>query len=342
MKLRFLLDEREARSAPAGAPRPPAAEADQELLDAYSRAVVHVVDTVGPGVVGVHIERPGRRGDQSGTGSGVVVAPDGYMLTNSHVVHGSRALAVEFTDGKRVGADIVGEDPATDLAVIRARASGLPHAGLGDSAALRAGQLVIAIGNPLGFQSTVSTGVVSALGRSLRSLEGRLIENIIQHTAPLNPGNSGGPLVDSYGRVIGINTAIIAMAQGIGFAIPANTAQWVLSEFLTHGRVRRAYLGIAARSRPLDRRLARFHEVENRFVVEVMSVTDGGPAAEAGVLSGDFIAAINGEPVASVDDLHHALSSAPIGGSAAFTVIRGRQKLDRAVKLVEARLKQED
>lgn len=337
MKLRFLLDEREAPQAPAGPARPGAEGSEQDVLDAYSRAVVHVVDTVGPGVVGVHVERPGRRGDRSGTGSGVVVAPDGYILTNSHVVNGSRALAVEFTDGKRAGADLVGEDPATDLAVIRARASGLPHAALGDSAALRAGQLVIAIGNPLGFQSTVSAGVVSALGRSLRSLEGRLIENIIQHTAPLNPGNSGGPLVDSRGRVVGINTAIIAMAQGIGFAIPANTAQWVLSEVLTQGRVRRAYLGIAARSRPLDRRLARFHEVDNRFVVEVMSVTEGGPAAEAGVLSGDFIAAIDREAVASVDDLHHALARTRIGDRATLTVIRGRRKLDLGVKLIEAR-----
>jgi S1-C subfamily serine protease len=310
---------------------------EHDLLDAYSRAVVQVVEAVGPAVVGVHVERAGRRDGDGGTGSGVVVAPDGYIITNSHVVHGHRALVVEFTDGKRVGADAVGEDPATDLAVIRARASGLPHAALGDSAELRAGQLVIAIGNPLGFQSTVSTGVVSALGRSLRSLEGRLIENIIQHTAPLNPGNSGGPLVDSRGRVVGINTAIIAMAQGIGFAIPAGTAQWVLSELLTQGRVRRAYLGIAARSRPLDRRLARFHEVENRFVVEVMSVAEGGPAAEAGLLSGDFIAEINGEAVASVDDLHHALSTAPIGGSAALTVIRGKRKLALAVRLVEAR-----
>lgn len=336
-KLRLVLDERAA--APGGGRAPPVsgAEQDQELLDAYSRAVVHVVETVGPGVVGVHVERPGARGFEGGTGSGVVIAPDGYVLTNSHVVHRSRKLAIEFTDGKRVGADVVGEDPATDLAVVRARASGLPHAVLGDSTALRAGQLVIAIGNPLGFQSTVSTGVVSALGRSLRSLEGRLIENIIQHTAPLNPGNSGGPLVDSRGRVVGINTAIIAMAQGIGFAIPASTAQWVLSELLTHGRVRRAYLGIAARSRPLDRRLARFHEVENRFVVEVMSVADGGPAAEAGVRSGDFIAAIEGQPVANVDDLHHVLAGTRIGDSATLAVIRGRQKLELAVRLVEAR-----
>lgn len=336
VKLKFLLDDRDAVPGASGAPKPGASGVDQELLDAYSRAVVHVVETVGPGVVGVHVERPGGRGSEGGTGSGVVIAPDGYLLTNSHVVHGGRALAVEFMDGKRVGADLVGEDPATDLAVIRARASGLPHAGLGDSAALRAGQLAVAIGNPLGFQSTVSTGVVSALGRSLRSLEGRLIENIIQHTAPLNPGNSGGPLVDSRGRVVGINTAIIAMAQGIGFAIPANTAQWVLSELLAHGRVRRAYLGIAARSRPLDRRLARFHEVDNRFVVEVMSVADAGPAAEAGVWSGDFITAINGEAVASVDDLHHVLAGSRIGDSAALTVVRGRQKLELSVRLVEA------
>lgn len=337
VRLRFLLDERDAPPAGGESGARGGEAVDQELLDAYSRAVVHVVEQVGPGVVGVHVERAGGRGSEGGTGSGVVIAPDGYILTNSHVVHGSRTLAVEFTDGKRVGADVVGEDPATDLAVIRTRASGLPHAVLGDSARLRAGQLVIAIGNPLGFQSTVSTGVVSALGRSLRSLEGRLIENVVQHTAPLNPGNSGGPLVDSRGRVVGINTAIIAMAQGIGFAIPANTAQWVLSELLTHGRVRRAYLGIAARARPLDRRLARFHEVDNRFVVEVMSVTEGGPAAEAGALSGDFIAAIDGQPVASVDDLHHVLAGTRLGERTTLTVLRGRRKLELAVRLVEAR-----
>ncbi len=205
---------------------------DVELLDAYSRAVITVVDTVGPAVVSIAVGKPTptEGGEQVGAGSGVVIAPDGYILTNQHVVHGAKRLTVLFTSGQQAEATLVGEDPATDLAVIRAHGSGLPYASLGDSDALRAGQLVIAIGNPLGFQSTVSTGVVSALGRALRSRQGRLIESIIQHTAPLNPGNSGGPLVDSRGRVVGINTAIIALAQGIGFAIPANTARWVVSQ----------------------------------------------------------------------------------------------------------------
>jgi S1-C subfamily serine protease len=312
--------------------------ADVELLDAYSRAVITVVDTVGLTVVSIAVGKPAPSsgGEQVGAGSGVVIAPDGYILTNQHVVHGARRLTVFFTNGSQAEAALVGEDPATDLAVIRATASGLAYASLGDSDSLRVGQLVIAIGNPLGFQSTVSTGVVSALGRALRSRQGRLIESIIQHTAPLNPGNSGGPLVDSRGRVVGINTAIIAMAQGIGFAIPANTARWVLSQLLLHGRVRRAFLGLGGRERPLDRRLARFYQLATTQAVEVISSDPNGPAAQAGLRPGDLVVAVNGQPVGSIDDLHRFLADWPIGKSLTLTVIRGKERLEFGVTPSEA------
>jgi S1-C subfamily serine protease len=309
-----------------------------ELLDTYSRAVIMVVETVGPAVVSIAVGKPApvHGGEQTGAGSGVVVAPDGYILTNQHVVHGARRLTVFFTNGSQVEAALVGEDPATDLAVIRANGSGLAYASLGESDLLRVGQLVIAIGNPLGFQSTVSTGVVSALGRALRSRQGRLIESIIQHTAPLNPGNSGGPLVDSRGRVVGINTAIIAMAQGMGFAIPANTARWVLSQLLLHGRVRRAFLGLGGRERPLDRRLARFHQLATTQAVEVISNDPNGPAARAGLRPGDLMVAVNDQPVGSIDDLHRILADWPIGKPLNLTVIRGKERLEFGVIPSEA------
>ena len=303
----------------------PASDTDLELLDAYSRAVVSVVNSVGPTVVSIVGGKSQRQQapDQVGTGSGVVIAPDGYILTNDHVIHNADTLKVSLTDGTRLSATLIGKDPATDLAVIRAQASYLPCSTLGSSDRLRVGQLVIAMGNPFGFQSTVSTGVVSALGRALRSTKGRLIENIIQHTAPLNPGNSGGPLVDSSGKVVGINTAIIALAQGIGFSIPANTARWVVSQILTHGRVRRGFLGIAARQRPLDRRIVRFHDLKKNYAVEVSSVESKGPAGQAGMRAGDLVVAINGSDVQSVDDLHHFLSEWPIGQPVEIDIVRG-------------------
>ena len=308
-----------------------------ELLDAYSRAVVAVSDAVGPSVVSMTVaHRSNGRGEAVGAGSGVVLAPDGYVLTNSHVVRDAHWLEVTLTDGRRLEASLVGEDPATDLAVVRAYAADLPYATLGSSAALRVGQLLIAIGNPLGFQSTVSTGVVSSVGRSWRSDDGRLIENIIQHTAPLNPGNSGGPLVDSRGRVVGINTAIIATAQGIGFAIPSDTAKWVVSQLLTHGRVRRGSLGLIGQQRPLDRRLARHHRLAQEYAVEVASVVPGGPGARAGLVEGDLIVAVNDRPVASVDDLHRFLSEWPIGREASLTVLRQGARLMVSVAPAEA------
>jgi S1-C subfamily serine protease len=306
---------------------------DVALLDAYSRAVTTVVDAVGPAVVSISAGKGsrGRGPDEAGAGSGVVLAPDGYILTNDHVVHDASGLVVTLADGVETGAMVIGIDPPTDLALIRAQATDLPCARLGDSSLLRVGQLVIAIGNPYGFESTVSTGVVSALGRAMRSREGRLIENIIQHTAPLNPGNSGGPLVDSRGRVVGVNTAIIALAQGIGFSIPSDTARWVVPQLLTHGRVRRGYLGVTGRNRTLGRRLVRFHNLPTNRVVEVVSVDKQGPAAAAGISEYDFIIAVNGYGVRSVDDLHHYLSEAPLGVPVTIGVVRRAERLDVTV-----------
>jgi S1-C subfamily serine protease len=319
-----------------GRPVTPAETSDGELLDAYSRAVIQVVDTVGPAVVGVFVGR--QEQDQAGAGSGVIITPDGYILTNDHVVHGAGKIGVRLSDGASLSAHLIGADPATDLAVIRVTASSLPHATLGDSAALKVGQLVIASGNPFGFQSTVSTGVVSALGRALRSQAGRLIENIVQHTAPLNPGNSGGPLVDSRGRVVGINTAIIAMAQGIGFAIPSATTKWVVSQVLQYGRVRRGFIGLAGRPRPLERRLVRFHHLNGDFAVEAMSVDPQGPAAQGGLKGGDLIVAINGLSVASVDDIHRFLAEWPPGQGVTITVLRGGERRELDVIPAEANL----
>ena len=311
---------------------------DSSLLDAYSRAVVSVVERVGPAVVSLTAgaRRAGRDGGVVGTGSGVIVTPDGYVLTNSHVVSGASKVQITLTDGRTLGATLVGDDPATDVAVVRADTSGLPAATLGESATLRAGQLVVAIGNPLGFQSTVSAGVISALGRSLRSATGRLIENIIQTDVALNPGNSGGPLVDTRAHVIGVNTAIIAMAQGLSFAIPIDTAKWVLSEFLTRGRVRRAYLGLTGQTRPVDRRLARELALTSARAVEVLGVEARGPAAVAGVREGDLLIAVNDRPVQSVDDLHRMLVGWPAGEAIKVTLLRAERRLDLAVVPAEA------
>jgi S1-C subfamily serine protease len=314
-------------------------ERSEDLLDAFSQAIVSVAEKVGPAVVRIKIDsgRYSRRFERESTASGVTIAPDGFVLTNYHVVDGAKKIEVGLTDGRMFHAQVVGNDPHTDLAVVRAEAGSLPYVSLGDSAGLRVGQLVIAIGNPLGFQSTVTTGVVSALGRALRSREGRLIENIVQHTAPLNPGNSGGPLVDSRGHVVGVNTAIIMMAQGIGFAIPAKTARWVVSQLISHGRVKRGFLGIAGRERPLNRRLVRFYDLDDERAVEVISVDQNGPAAKAGLREGDLIVAINDQGVTSVDDLHRFLAEWPISGSVALTIIRWQNRLTVEVIPVEAK-----
>jgi S1-C subfamily serine protease len=306
---------------------------EAEVLDAYSRAVVLVVEQVGPAVVSIAaggLAVPGR-GERTGAGSGVLITPDGYVLTNSHVVHAAGRLEVTLTDGRTLGATMVGDDPATDLAVIRVNAAGLPAATLGQSAALRVGQLVIAIGNPFGFQSTVSAGVVSALGRSLRGATGRLIENVIQTDVALNPGNSGGPLVDSRGHVVGINTAIIAMAQGIAFAIPVDTARWVVGELLTQGRVRRAYLGLTGRTRPVDRRLARVVGITQETVVEIVAVEAASPAAQAGLQEGDLIAGLDSGPVTRIDDLHRALAVQAVGVPIVLTILRAGTRRELTV-----------
>jgi S1-C subfamily serine protease len=311
---------------------------ERELLDSYSRAVVSVVEHVGPAVVSIAAgtRRPGAAAGVVGAGSGVIFTPDGYVLTNSHVVHEATDLAVTLTDGSALGATLVGGDAATDLAVIRADGSGLPIAQFGASASLRAGQLVVAIGNPFGFQSTVSAGVISAIGRSLRSATGRLIENVIQTDVALNPGNSGGPLVDTRTRVIGINTAIIRMAQGISFAIPIDTAKWVVSELLAHGRVRRAYLGIVGQTRPIDRHVARRHALSAAHAVEVVSVEPRAPAAIAGLREGDLIVTLNERPVRTVDDMHRMLVSWPFGDALKAGVIREDRRFEVAMVPLEA------
>jgi S1-C subfamily serine protease len=308
---------------------PPSAVADSEPLDAYSAAVVGAVQRVGPAVVSVYVggaaEAERARG---GAGSGVVVTPDGYLLTNEHVVQRVREARVTFVDGRSVPAVVTGRDAATDLAVLRAQAGALPYAELASGQRLRPGQLVVAVGNPFGFESTVSAGVVGALGRSLRSRHGRLIEGVVQHSAALNPGNSGGPLVDAHGHVTGINTAIIAVAQGIGFAIPATTAQWVLTEILTQGRVRRAWLGVGARDRPLDLRLVRALALGTTRAVEVLSRESQGPAAESDLNPGDLIVAVNETAVDGIDSLQRCLSRVPPGTALTLRVVRRTQLID--------------
>jgi S1-C subfamily serine protease len=302
--------------------------ADADLLDAYSQAVIRVVGQVGPAVITVS----GREGPaQGGLGSGFLITPDGFALTNSHVAAGRSRLTATTEEGDSLGADLVGDDPATDLAVIRLASRDLPCTELGDSGALQVGQLVIAVGNPFGFHSTVSTGVVSAIGRTMRNQQGRLIENIVQHTAPLNPGNSGGPLVDSRGRVVGVNTAIIAFAQGLGFAVPGNTARWVVGELLSHGRVRRLALGIRAKGMPIPRWLSRQLDLLNDQAVEVVELLPGGAAAAAGLHVGDLIVAAAGRTVASADDVHRVLAAIPGEQAVMLDVVRGHKHLEISV-----------
>ena len=323
--LRYLSSAADGAEPSPGA-RPVRPEpGDTELLDAYSQAVIRVVENVSPAVISVM----GRRAERpAGSGSGFLITPDGYAVTNSHVVAGRSRLVAETREGDRIDAEVVGDDPATDVALLRLGSGDLPFADLGDSDALRVGQLVIAMGSPLGLGLTVSTGVVGALGRSMRSRDGRLIENIVQHAAPINPGNSGGPLVDSRGRVVGVNTAIIPFAQGIGFAVPSKTAQWVTMEILGHGKVRRRQLGITATVASLPRVLVRELDLLSDRAVQVMDVLPGSAAARAGLRSGDLIAAINGRIVASVDDVHRLLALFPLADRLEMTVIRDERKME--------------
>ena len=302
---------------------------DEELLDAYSRAVVGVVEQAGPAVVSLEVK--GHKRGQGGAGSGFVVTPDGYVMTNSHVVASAAEIRVRTSTGETINGRVVGDDPATDLALVRVDASLLPptYLPVDGSLAPKVGQLAVAIGNPLGFESTVSTGVVSSLGRSLRGRTNRLIDGVVQHTAPLNPGNSGGPLLDARGRVLGVNTAIIARSQGLGFAIAVETAAWVLSQLLAHGRVRRAWLGIGAARRPLDRRLAYAHGLGGS-AVEVQSVERGSPASRAALEEGDLIVSLDGIAITDIDVLHRALRDRPAGQTYKLGVIRrgARRDLD--------------
>ena len=308
---------------------------DAVLLDSYSRAVTRAVEKVAPAVVNIRVHHPTRGGrsgtETGGTGSGFVIAPDGFVLTNSHVVHGADRLEVALADGRLLSANLVGEDPETDLAVIRINAPRLVHAHFGDSKSIRAGQIAIAIGSPYGFHQTVTAGVVSALGRSMRSQTGRLIDNVIQTDAALNPGNSGGPLVNSHGEIIGVNTAIILPAQGICFAIASNTAEFVAAWLIKEGRIRRSWIGVAGQNVPIHRRVARFHRLPVEHGVLVAGIEPASPASRAALQEGDVIVAFAGEPISSIDELHRCLVAKAIGIPSRLTIIRHTEKFDLMV-----------
>jgi S1-C subfamily serine protease len=297
---------------------------DIALLDDYSRTIVSAVDRVTPSVVNIESRANGSRG---GSGSGFIIAPDGFILTNSHVVHGAREIVVNLSDGRESRAQLVGDDPDTDLAVIRIDLAQLSHVRLADSETLRVGQIAIAIGNPLGFQASVTAGVISALGRSMHAQSGRLIDNIIQTDAALNPGNSGGPLANSAGEVIGVNTAVIRPAQGICFAIASNTAKFIAGWLIKEGRIRRGYIGVAGQTSPLHRRVARFYHLANESGAMVVSVEKGSPAEQSRIRPDDVIVALNDEPIASVHDLHKKLVGDRIGTPCKLTVLRDTEQL---------------
>jgi S1-C subfamily serine protease len=306
---------------------------EAELLDAYSRAVTAAVERASPAVVKIDASR----GSRGGSGSGFVFTPDGFIVTNSHVVHGARELEVRFLDGRALPAALVGDDPDSDLAVVRVTANDLPTVTLGDSSAIKPRQLAIALGNPFGLQTTVTTGVVSALGRTLRSQSGRLIDNVIQTDAALNPGNSGGPLVGSRGEVIGVNTAVIAMAQGICFAIAVNTARHVVTALMRDGKVRRGYIGLAGQDVAIPRRLVREFALTAEHGVLVLSVEPGSPAASAGLAEGDVLVSFAGRTIDSIDELHRVLTDHPIGKAGELTVLRRYRPLGLTLAPIEAR-----
>jgi S1-C subfamily serine protease len=306
----------------------PSRSDDLNLVDAYSEAVSGAVAAAHPAVV--HIEVKGNQA-HGGSGSGFFISPDGYLLTNSHVVHGAREWRVFLADGRKLDASLVGDDPDTDLAVLRVSADELSHLVLADSAAVRPGQIAIAIGSPMGFQQTVTAGIVSGLGRSLRGASGRLIDNVIQTDAALNPGNSGGPLVNSRGEVIGVNTAIIRPAQGICFAIASNTARWVVAWLIKDGRIRRSFIGVAGQNVPLIRKVARYHQVKQETGVLVAGIEPGSPAARAGLAEGDVLLALDGEGTPSVDALHKLLTGDRIGERAIITFLRGVEQRRHAI-----------
>ena len=319
---------------------------DELLLDAYSRAVINAVEAISPAVVNIEVQQvargrqgrdPRMPGEVQGSGSGFIFTPDGFILTNSHVVHSADKIEVTLNDGRHLRADLIGDDPDTDLAVIRIGAPGLAAAPLGDSQALRVGQLVVAIGNPYGFQATVTAGVVSALGRSLRAGSGRLIDNVIQTDAALNPGNSGGPLVTSRGEVIGVNTAIILPAQGICFAIAVNTAKLIAGLLMRDGRVRRSYIGVGGQTVPIHRRVVRYYNLPAETGVLVIAIEDGSPARRAGLREGDVILALDGAPIAGIDDLQRLLTQERVGITTPLTILRGTEQLTLDIVPAESR-----
>ncbi len=323
---------------------------DDELLDAYSKAVVGAVERVSPAVVNIYVQKNPdekervhlRQPELQGNGSGFIFTPDGFILTNSHVVHHASRIEVTLPDGRQFQADRVGDDPDTDLAVIRINGPNLAAASLGDSQKIRVGQLVVAIGNPYGFQCTVTSGVVSALGRSLRSLSGRLIDNVIQTDAALNPGNSGGPLVNSRGEVIGVNTAVIMAAQGICFAIAINTAKYVASRLIKEGKVRRSYIGLGGQNVLLHRRLVRFYRLPIESGVLVVSVEDNGPGQKAGLRQGDIVIGFDGRPIEGIDELHKVLTEEMVGVKKKLTLLRNSEKLDLDIMPEESKTRNED
>jgi S1-C subfamily serine protease len=328
------VDPLAIESSPLSASQPASSPGDDNLLDAYSQAVVQVAEQVGPSVV--KIEVAGKNGRGQGSGSGFIITQDGFVLTNSHVVHGAERLNVVLADGRRPDAHVVGDDPDTGLAVVRVYAPLLRPVQLGNSKKTRVGQLAIAIGNPYGFQCTVTSGVVSALGRSFRANTGRLIDDIIQTDAALNPGNSGGPLVNSAGEVIGVNTAVILPAQGICFAIGIDTAKFVTAWLIKDGKIRRSHIGVGGQNVPLLRRVARFYQLPVSSGVLVISVAPGSPAARAGLREGDVMIEFNGQPIPSIDALHKLLTAETIGLESKLVVIRGAEKLELPIRPAES------
>jgi len=323
----------ETNSMASGNAHAKPAHTDEQLLDAYSAAVTRAAEKIAPAVVNIEtrIPAPGAKPvsepQRGGSGSGFIFTPDGFILTNSHVVHNSRTIEVALSDGQRFSAQLVGDDPDTDLAVVRIHAPNLVPAEMGDSSTIRVGQLAIAVGNPYGFQFTVTAGVVSALGRSLRSRSGRLIDNVIQTDAALNPGNSGGPLVTSEGKVIGVNTAIILPAQGICFAIAVNTAKFVAGRLIRDGKIRRSYIGVAGQNVPLPRRVVRFYNLPVDSGVMVMSAEQGSAAEKAGLRDGDVIISYGDQPIGQIDDLHRLLTDEQVGISVPLTILRRWEKI---------------
>ena len=315
-------------------------EPDDDIMDAYSSAVITAAEKVSPAVVYIEVQQPVRTRrantprlpqEARGSGSGFIFTPDGFILTNSHVVHGAQKIEVTVSDGRKYQADLIGDDPDTDLAVIRINAPNLAPAHLGEAQKIRVGQLVVAIGNPYGFQYSVTAGVVSALGRSLRAQSGRLMDAVIQTDAALNPGNSGGPLVNSRGEVIGVNTAMILPAQGISFATSIDTAKFVASRLIRDGKVSRSYIGLAGQNVPLPRRIVRFYNLAVETGILVVSFESVSPARKAGVLAGDIIVGFDDHAIAGIDDLHKLLTEERIGRKSSLVVIRRTEKLNITV-----------